>query len=91
MLLSLTRNAPRVVAAVACFLFILLLLHLVDILGQYRAYDYLLASVTSSPLLASNRGSALQDKIIVMAKLEREDTSWVEEMVPESDRQRLPH
>ena len=63
-----------------------LILHLHDIGDQYGVVDYFTFSV-----LSANKKRPYQpkfddkvgDKIIVMAKLEQEDTSWVVEELPE--------
>jgi hypothetical protein len=62
-----------------------LLLQIRDLLDQYDGYRYL-----ASSLLGHGRHNPqdaavppMGDKIIVMASLESEDTSWVAEKLPE--------
>lgn len=63
-------------------------LHMVDILGQYRTYDYIFELlrdpvIPSSGVATANLRPELEDKIIVVAKLQREDTDWIKEFLPE--------
>lgn len=77
----------KLAIAIGCFFSFFLFLHVVDLLGQYGSLDYLCASVFSKPLVASNTTSVQhEDKIIVIAKLEREDTNWVKDKLPDWQR-----
>ena len=65
----------------------LLLAHLQDLGDQYGVLDYFTFSVSN---LRHSRfyhskpvGNIVGDKVIVMAKMEHEDTSWVAEELPE--------
>jgi len=71
-----------VLAAFALLIFLLLVLknHLADIWDQYRVGDYIEHKVTGDngykgylPPLQGAKG----DKIIVMARLEKDNTDWV--------------
>jgi len=75
-------------ALIFCVLVLPLLLELLDILDQYDAYYYL-----GDSLLGHGRRKpqdsaepAVGDKIIVMASLESESTSWVAEKLPDWQR-----
>ena len=64
-----------------------LLLHLSDLSDQYNTFDFVQNSVSTViynvhedlPAVAPHIG----DKIIVMARTEEEDTSWVAKELPE--------
>lgn len=65
-----------------------LIIHLHDLSDQYGVVDYFTFSVLSAVEKRPHRSQAVDkagDKIIVMAKLEQEDTSWVVEELPEYD------
>lgn len=67
---------------------VFLALHMIDILGQYRTYDYIFELLRDPVIPSSNVATAnlrpeLEDKIIVVAKLQREDTDWIKEFLPE--------
>lgn len=84
MKLGSTRQCvPKVVVIITVVVLILVAAHIFDLLAQYRTYDYFLASVSKQQSIASAIGSFLPDKVIVIGKLENEDTSWVERMLPE--------
>ena len=83
---------PRRTMAVLVFVgligLVFLALHMVDILGQYRTYDYVFELlrdpvVPSSDIAAANLRPESDDKIIVVAKLEKEETDWIKEFLPE--------
>jgi hypothetical protein len=61
--------------------------HLHDLGDQYGAVDYFTLSLfglsTHQPQEPKPVGSKGGDKVIVMAKMEHEDTSWVAEELPE--------
>jgi hypothetical protein len=72
-------------AVIFCLVITPLLLQIRDLLDQYDGYRYL-----ASSLLGHGRHNPqdaavppMGDKIIVMASLESEDTSWVAEKLPE--------
>lgn len=88
MVAFLSRHGPRVVLGACCVVLIWLFFHVLDLCEQYRAYDYVLASVNkdaATSTFAAGGSSHQQDKVIVIAKLESEDTDWVGNMLPESD------
>lgn len=66
---------------------VLLVIHVADILGQYRTYEYVVGLVFDSEV--SPQAIAAQpivgDKIIIVAKVENENTDWIEDLLPESD------
>jgi hypothetical protein len=66
---------------------IFLIAHLVDLGDSYGVVDYLSFSIAQwnlkRPYHHKPATSTVGDKIIVMAKMEHEDTSWVEEELPE--------
>ena len=73
-----------------CFLTVgavLLVAHLQDLGDQYGVVDYFTFSVSnlraSRPYHSKPVGNTVGDKVIVMAKMEHEDTSWVAEELPE--------
>ncbi|THX37071.1 hypothetical protein D6D11_09313 [Aureobasidium pullulans] len=70
---------------------VLLTLHVLDILGQYRAYEYIFWTPESPVIFRSVVTAADQqlepgDKIVVIAKLEKEDTEWVKVFLPDWQR-----
>jgi hypothetical protein len=65
---------------------ILLIAHLQDLGDQYGVMDYFTFSVSNTkqrPHESDPGGNAVGDKVIVMAKMEHEDTSWVADELPE--------
>ena len=82
------RYALRASIVVACIGFFLLSIHIADCLGQYRTYDYILGLVNGPVVVPSHaspveRLSGSADKVIVVAKLEKEDTEWIKDYLPE--------
>ena len=78
------RQAIILFSCVTAIGLILLGRHLSDLADQYSAGSYILDS------LDLNRNDTIHppavppgDKVIVMARLEEEDTNWVEEYLPE--------
>lgn len=75
------------ICASALLIFSLYLLeaHLQDLYNQYRAGAYLVDWLDrNGPVHSPASGDGTPgDKVIVMAKLEEEDTNWVEEELPE--------
>ena len=65
----------------------LLSAHMIDLYHQYNPIDYLTSSITHHGQHKSHEvgGSTLEveDKIVVMAAMEEEDTAWVAEELPE--------
>lgn len=84
-------NNLKTVLRVALYLIIigavLLVAHLQDLGDQYRVIDYFAFSLLSArpnrPYRPKPIGTKVGDKVIVMAKMEHEDTSWVAEELPE--------
>lgn len=84
------------VAAILVLSFLVLRNRLEDIWDQYNVPAYIYASFESSfgqrtlgfhaPLF-----SDVGDKVIIMAKMEKENTEWVSEHLPESVTIPLPH
>lgn len=72
-------------SALLFFSLYLLEAHLQDLCNQYRAGAYLVDWLDrNGPVHSSPSGDTTPgDKVIVMAKLEEEDTNWVEEELPE--------
>ena len=79
-------------AVSASFVVIILLLllkhHLEDLWGQYRVGMYIATSWKNSFKHGTVQDTArfqgkLGDKVIIMAKLEQEDTDWVSDELPE--------
>lgn len=82
------KGVSRVaICASVLLLFSLYLLeaHLQDLYNQYRAGAYLVDWLDrNGPVHNAVSGDTPPgDKVIVMAKLEEEDTNWVEEELPE--------
>lgn len=78
------------VRGVVCFLTlgaILLLAHLQDLANQYGVVDYFTFSLSNTmsrrPYHPNPPRNVTGDKVIVMAKMEHEDTTWVAEELPE--------
>lgn len=86
-------RCPRRIMAILLFFgligLVFLALHAVDLLGQYRTYDYVFELlrdpvIPSSDVATANlRPEEPEDKIIVVAKLEKEETDWIKEFLPE--------
>ena len=72
-------------AIIFCSLVTPVLLKALDLLDQYDGYSYLASSLLgyASQTPQGLGVSVVLDKIIVMASLESEDTSWVAEELPE--------
>lgn len=72
---------------ISTLLIVLLWRKLQDFCDQYDVLSYVEASISSLALHTvfhpEPLGSVVGDKIIVMAKMEHEDTSWVAEELPE--------
>ena len=69
-------------AGVSILLVVLLVRHLLDLGNQYSALTYARTSVAETLFHASSKapptiGSKVEDKVVVMAKMESEDTDWV--------------
>ena len=78
------RTAVRTTLCLFVVGSILLLAHLHDLGDQYGAVDYFTFSLYKiSTKTPAQRYHSPQDKVIVMAKMEHEDTSWVAEELPE--------
>lgn len=65
----------------------LLIRHLLDLGNQYSAFAYFQASFRNSPSHAPSNyppavGVDADEKIVVMARLESEDTNWVARELP---------
>jgi len=76
----------KICGALIFFLLTLpLVLHLQDLLDQYDGYNYIASSLGGHGWHKSQISGVptVGDKIIVMASLESEDTSWVAEELPE--------
>jgi len=77
------RLALICVSSLLLFSLYLLQAHLQDLSNQYRAGAYVVEWLdrngASTPVPAPTQG----DKVIVMAKLEEENTEWVAEELPE--------
>lgn len=71
-------------ALLACSLLYFLGRHILDLGDQYRAGAYLMDWWKGGDeySIISHHGPP-EDKVIVMAKLQEEDTDWVEEELPE--------
>ncbi|KAJ5113851.1 hypothetical protein N7456_002385 [Penicillium angulare] len=88
------KSGMRIILCVGCILFFALYLleaHLQDLSNQYRAGAYLWdwlddripgSSSEKQPPYIGEPG----DKVVVMAKLEEENTNWVEEELPDWQR-----
>jgi len=88
------RCAFKIVLTLILVLLFLLVRHVEDLLEQYNTYAYVSASLTGPSGPSSSapyRQSPSEDKIIVIAKLERESTEWIEELLPESGLPFRPH
>lgn len=72
-------------AAVFCLLITPLLLKVQDLLDQYSGYKYVASSLLGHGRHRTQESAVatVGDKIIVMASLESEDTSWVADKLPE--------
>jgi hypothetical protein len=72
-------------AVIFCLVIIPLLLKVQDLLDEYDGYRYLASSLLGHgrPNPQDTAVPPMGDKIIVMASLESEDTSWVAEKLPE--------
>jgi hypothetical protein len=81
------KFAVRLVLFLLAIGAILLVAHLQDLGDQYGVVDYFTFSVSNlradRPSHSNTIGNIVGDKIIVMAKMETEDTSWVAEELPE--------
>lgn len=84
------KGGMRIILCVAALLFFSLYLleaHVQDICNQYHAGAYLFAWIDRKlPGAAPPAPPPIGvpgDKVIVMARLEEEDVSWVEEELPE--------
>lgn len=82
------KGVSRVLICVSVLLLFSLYLleaHLQDLYNQYRAGAYLVDWLDrNGPIHNAAPGEVTPgDKVIVMAKLEEEDTTWVEEELPE--------
>lgn len=78
------RIAGFCVSCLVLFSLYLLEAHLQDICNQYRAGAYVVNWLDRNDTTSSPHGNTTPgDKLIVMAKLEEEDTKWVEEELPE--------
>lgn len=90
-MLTMRRSTRRFLLLATPFLIIVILLltpnPVSDIYDQYNVPAYIASSVTQywrEPQRASAiKGAKPGDKVIVMARLEEEDTSWVEEELAE--------
>ena len=80
-----SRVALKVALVVSFVLLVLLVRHFADILGQYRTPEYIWSSLRNDNGLSATPMSLAspEDKIIVLAKLEKEDTEWVKDLLPE--------
>lgn len=85
-----TASMKTIARGGVCLLMIVMILlfaHLRDLGDQYGVVDYFTSSVSNTvrkqPYHARPAGNTVGDKIIVMAKMEHEDTSWVAEELPE--------
>ncbi|GAB7350697.1 hypothetical protein MBLNU459_g1256t1 [Dothideomycetes sp. NU459] len=82
-----TRYALKASFLIAFVGFVLLVNHIVDLLGQYRIFDYVLGLAGRRPVTdplsvaVANQRPAATDQIVVVAKLEREDTEWMKELL----------
>ena len=72
-------------AIIFCFLVTPPLLEVLDLLDQYDGYNYLASSLLGHGGQKPQDSEVLSvgDKIIVMASLESDDTSWVAKKLPE--------
>ena len=72
-------------AVIICLVITPLLLQVQDLLDQYDGYRYLASSLLGHGRHNPQNAAVppMGDKIIVMASLESEDTSWVAEKLPE--------
>lgn len=78
------RIAGLGVSCLILFSLYLLEAHLQDICNQYRAGAYVINWLDRNDSASRPSGDTTPgDKVIVMAKLEEEDTKWVEEELPE--------
>lgn len=79
------RTSRAVFIAISAILMVPLVLltrHLLDLGDQYSAFTYLRASLAGvvfhNPLQSpTNVGVEIEDKIVVIGKMESEDTDWV--------------
>ena len=84
------KATNRVVIGASVILILLLVLlarYLLDLGNQYSAFTYFRTSLANSFLQApSNHATAIGveagDKVVVMAKMESEDTDWVIKELP---------
>jgi hypothetical protein len=72
-------------AGIFCLVITPLLLRVQDLLDQYDGYRYLASSLLGHGRYNPQDAAVplVGDKIIVMASLESEDTSWVAKKLPE--------
>lgn len=69
---------------------VLLVIHLADILGQYRTIEYVVGltigqGIARQHVAVPNQQPIVGDKVIVVARLESEDTDWIKDFLPESE------
>ena len=84
------KSTKRVIIGASTMLTLLLVLltrHLLDLGNQYSAFAYFQASFKKSLSYSPSNyppavGVEADDKIVVMAKVESEDTDWVAREVP---------
>lgn len=83
------KTIVRLVLCLAAIGAILLLAHFQDLGDQYGVVDYFIFAVSNvtpkRPYQLKPIGNTARDKVIVMAKMEHEDTSWVAEELSEYD------
>lgn len=89
-----TRRAVSFALLFVVFVAYLVKCHLQDINEQYHAGAYFAAWLNNHRYpeyhgLMPHLGDKVEDKIIVMARLEEEHTEWVEEELPECVSQQL--
>lgn len=88
--MSKMKGTNRVVISVSVILILLIVLltrHLLDLGNQYSAFTYFRASLVNSFSHAPSNylpaaGVETGDKVVVMAKMESEDTNWVTRELP---------
>ncbi|KAJ6185930.1 hypothetical protein N7519_007231 [Penicillium mononematosum] len=81
------RIAGFCVSCLVLFSLYLLEAHLQDICNQYRAGAYVINWLDRNDTASTPHGDTTPgDKVIVMAKLEEENTEWVEEELPDWQR-----
>ena len=84
-----SRKAVVGASGLLLLLVVLLIRHLLDLGNQYSAFTYLRTSSANALFHGPSKappaiGSQVEDKVVVIAKIESEDTDWVPSELPSS-------